>query len=373
MKRYILCFPAFIFLLTIIFSMNVFAAEEETVTDSDYYMQSVLSSADHKTLEALDEIGLSTFSPDEIFSLSFEKIGEYFSRTFIEKVKGTLSDMMLVLCMIVVLISAKAYFIHDNGRYINLFGVSLVVAAGVSSLESVINMLLNTVDVAGTFIHSYAPVYTLLLSLSGNGASALTYNSLIFTFAQIITLFTDSVLVKLLGAYLSVSVAFSLNTLTNLNRFVSLVNKAVNTAVGFISSTFAALLTVRGAFSAAADTVSAKSIRFIISNLIPVVGSSISDAYSTLMGSINVIKGSVAAVGILVIVIIVLPPVIEGAVCCLFFSFLSYVCEMAELNEVSAVLRALSSAVRILIMLNFLLMFMLIISTAIMLSAKGGV
>lgn len=373
MKKYFLYIPLFVCMLIYSFSPSAYATGDEVVTDAEHYTESILSAVDEETLEALEEIGLDSFSADEIFSVSFERIGEYFSKTISLKVKNSIADMMLILCTIVIIITVKSYFMSDNSRYITVFGISAVVIASMHSLEGVINMLINTLSAGSAFIHSYVPIYTLLLSLSGNVSSALTYNSLTFTFAQIITLLTDNAVTNLLGAYLSLSIAFSVNSTTNLNRFVSLANKTVNTVVGFASSTFAALLTVRGAFSVSVDTVSSKSMRFLIGNLIPIVGSSISDAYSTLLGSINVIKGSVAAIGILVIVIIIFPPVIEAAVYCLFFSFFSYICEMAELNEISSILKALSSGIRILIMLNFLLMFMLIISTAIMLSAKGGV
>lgn len=373
MKKIILYFPIVVGLITYCFPLSSFAAENDIITDSEYYTQSILSAVDKETLEALDEIGMNTFSTDEIFSVSFEKIGSYFSKTVFSGIKNNISNMMLILCIIVIIIALRSYFINDNSRYTAVFGVSAVVLVSVQSLEGIINMLINTLNAAGAFIHSFVPVYTLLLSLGGNTSSALTYNSVTFTFAQIITLFTDSAASNLLGAFLALSVAFSLNSVTNLNKFIAVVNKAVNTVVGFVSSTFAALLTVRGAFSASIDTVSSKSIRFIIGSLIPVVGSSISDAYSTLLGSINIIKGSVAVVGISVILIIIFPPVLEATAYCLFLSFASYISDMAELNEISSVLRALSSGLRFLIMLNFLLMFMLIISTAIMLSARGGV
>lgn len=354
-------------------STTVHAQTEEIITDSDYYTDSVLTSVDDDVIKALDEIGLDSFSIDDIFSVSFERIGSYFSKTVSEKLKSCLSDITYLLIVVVILISVKAYFITDRNRYISLLGVSAIVITAVNILESVINMLINTLSASGSFIHSYVPVYTLLLSLGGNVSSALTYNTVTFVYAQLITLFAENGAVPLLGAYLSLSVAFSVNSVTNLNRFISIVNKAVNTVVGFVSSTFAALLTVRGAFSASVDTVSAKSIRFLIGNLIPIVGSSISDAYSTLLGSINVIKGSVAAIGIIVIILIVVPPVIEAVLYSISFSLISYFCEMAELNDIASVLKALSSSIKLLVMLNILLMFILIISTAIMLSAKGGV
>ena len=95
----------------------------------------------------------------------------------------------------------------------------------------------------------------------------------------------------------------------------------------------------------------------MLSSLIPIVGSSISEAYSSLLGSINVIKSSVAVVGIIVIMIISLPPLIEGMLYCIAFSILSYICEMFECIQVSNILRTFYSAVRFLILINILEIF----------------
>ena len=132
------------------------------------------------------------------------------------------------------------------------------------------------------------------------------------------------------------------------------------------------MLSVRGILSATIDSASSKSIKYLIGSLIPVVGSSISDAYSTLLGSINVIRGSVAVAGIIIMLVITVPPVLEGVLYCIAFLTLSYTSEMMELKEISSVLKAFHSALRTVILLNIFQLFILLVSTAIMITARGG-
>ena len=102
------------------------------------------------------------------------------------------------------------------------------------------------------------------------------------------------------------------------------------------------------------------------------VGSSISDAYSSFLGSINLIKGSVAVIGILVIVIINIPIILETLAYYVSLNMLSFVAEAVNTKRAGDILRCFSCGMRILMLVSIFEMFILIISTGILLSVKNG-
>ena len=57
--------------------------------------------------------------------------------------------------------------------------------------------------------------------------------------------------------------------------------------------------------------MASKTARFLISGAVPVVGGAVSDAYATVKSSFDVIHGSVGTVGVIAMIIIMLPPVME--------------------------------------------------------------
>jgi len=362
-----------IFLITSFFLLNFISFNvSATETDEEYYSELLESVIDSDTLESLEEIGVESFTSDEIFSVSFSRVGEYFSTGLKEKSESIISAFFRMLCVLIIVITVKAFLWEDKDNSIIIIGVIAVTVLSVDICGSVLEMLLSTMKTSGSFMLAFIPIYTVILSLAGNVSSALTYNTVTFTLAQIFSVIINTLAVDLTCIFLSLSMAFSLNSGMNLNRFISTVNKLVSTVLGFFASCFTAVLSVRGILSAAIDSVSSKSIKFLIGSLIPIVGSSISDAYSTILGSINVIKGSVAVAGIIVMIIIVVPPILEGIIYCIGFTFLSYISEISELNEVSAVLKDFHSALRTVILLNVFQMFILIVSTGIMVAVKGG-
>lgn len=340
--------------------------------DEEYYSELIDSAIDSDTKESLRKIGIDDFSADEIFNVSFSRIGEYFSESVSDKSSEVISAFFKILTVLIILITLKSFLCSDDGKSIRLIGTVAVVILIVDICGNTIEMLLSTMKTSGSFMLSFVPIYTVILSLGGGVTSGITYNSVTFAFAQLISFVVNNFAADITGIFLSVSIAFSLNNTINFNRFISAVNKLVSTALGLLSSGFAAILSVRGVLSVAIDSATSKSIKFLIGSLIPIVGSSISDAYSTVLGSISVIRGSVAAAGIIIMLVISVPPILEGVLYCLCLAALSYISEMAELNEISSVIRSFYSALRTVLLLNIFQLFVLIISTAIMITLKGG-
>ena len=242
----------------------------------------------------------------------------------------------------------------------------------VNVISDSLNTVVSVLQTSGKFMLSFAPVYTLIISMSGNTASALTYNTFAVFFAEIISTVISTGAIDFIGCYFCLGISFSMNESINVGKFTTTVNRIINTFLGFIASVFTGYLSLRNILSVSVDRVSVRSIRFLISSLIPVVGSSISEAYSSLLGSINLIKSSVAIVGILVILIINTPIVIETLAYYISFNILSYTSDILSANKTGDIFRIFSRGIRILLLLCIFEMFIMIISIGIILSVKSG-
>lgn len=365
-------FVVFLMCALSFFSVQVRAVNE--IYDEEYFSESIFSSIDSEVADALEEFGIDSLQSEKIYSVSFSQIAEYFSDDLKSKAKNCIKDFLSLLSMLIVIATVNAYFTFENKEnLISVLGTVLITVFAVSGINPLMNMLLSTMKTNGSFMLSFIPVFTLLVSLSGSPGGAITYNTLSLFFAEGISGFINNFATPILGAFFSLSIAFSVNKTMNINRFINMVNKTVSVVIGFLACGFTGILSIKGVMSVTIDAVSSKSIRFLLSSLIPIVGSSISDAYSSLLGSINLIKGSVAMVGILVVLIISLPAIIEGFVYCISFSFLSYIAEIFGCEEISGIFRAFCSGIRTLLLLSIFEVFLLIISTGIMLTMKGGV
>ncbi len=360
-------------LLLCFFSLSVTAmsagveSELENSIDRDFF-----SSLDPEISRALEENFLDTLDPDIIFSKGTDSIKSYFSETLIEKVKGCGVWFFTVLSILMLLsVFTSAFDFSSSGDVFSLLSAVVLSVVTVEKIGLLISCVVSAVNLNGKLMLCFVPVFTLLVSLSGNPASALTYNSLVLLFGELMSSFIDGYFVGFIGAYFALSIAFSFYGGINLNRFVNSVNRTVTFILGFLASMFTGFLSLKNIIAYSTDSLSVKGVRFLISSMIPVIGTSLSDAYSTVLGSIHLMKGSLGAVGILAAVVINIPPLAEGAVYCFALSVLSGIAEMLGLVRASETLRCFSSCVRILLLVSVFQLFILIVSTGIMLALRG--
>ncbi len=351
-----------------------FTAYAENDTYDTYYKEiydRLEETVDSEIWDKIENFGLNNFASDKVYLNSFNEIGEYFKSCLWDKISNVRESFFNILLVLIFSSALKAFFLSERSNQISLLSVAVIILILTANINSTVNGIISSMKTGATFMLAFIPVYTVVISLSGNISSALSYNTLTVLFAQGISVFINYYAVDIIGVYFSVSIALSFNNVLNLNRFVIGVSKLINTVIGFIAGVFTAILSFRGILSVSVDSASAKGIRFLLGSLIPVVGSSISDAYSSVIGSFGLIKGSVASIGIVAMLLISLPAIIEGGVFCLTFSILSYFAEMLNDNESSAALRAVTAGLKFIVILSVLQVFILIISTGLMLLIRG--
>ncbi len=351
------------------FSLNVFATEEIKQDVSDR----LFSGMDDEITDILEDFGLDSLDYESIYNISFESVFLYFTDSF----KDYFSSGLKVFAEIfaVIILGGTVALITDERKYKNILNVVLIPLVTLMLVDEInlcLNSALSLLKLNGNFMMSFVPVYAVVIAAAGNPATALTYNTLVLGYAEFTSALINYGLIDLIGCYFCISIGFSVNTNINFSRFISAVNRFISFSLGLVSSVFASLLSVKGIFAAATDSVAAKGIRFTIGSLIPVIGSAISEAYSTLIGSIGVLKNSVAIIGILAVILINIPVVTELLILNVSLNVLSFISELYDCSELSDALKAFACGIKIIGLLVIFEAFILIITTAIMLSIKGG-
>lgn len=72
-----------------------------------------------------------------------------------------------------------------------------------------------------------------------------------------------------------------------------------------------AMLTFQSSISAASDSLAARTVKFAVGNLVPIVGGSVGDSLRTVGASLSLIKSTAGAAAVFAIISIALPPLIS--------------------------------------------------------------
>lgn len=361
----VLCLAALL-----IFSFDSSATSQELKAQLE---KSFFGELDSEVGEILEENEIVSFDYEKLFSSGFDNIRAFFSDTLKEKLEADAGWFFMMLCLLMLMsVFSSAYDFSSSNDMLALFTALIISVTTVGKITSFVNCTVSAISLNSKLMLSFVPVFTVLISLSGSPTSALTYNSLVLLFCELMSAFIDKIYLGLIGAYFSLSLSFSLNSNINLNRFVNCVNRCVNMILGFAASMFTGFLTLKNILSFSTDSLSVKGVKFLINSLIPVIGSSLSEAYSAILGSINLMKGSLGVIGVFALVLINIPALCEGVIHYALMSLLSCFAEILGLSRASETLKCFSSCVRILLLVCLFHVFILLISTGIMMMLKGN-
>jgi len=300
--------------LLLFFSVHSIA---DTVYSFDYSEENLVSPGDG-TLE-----DLKNRLPEEVESILPEgweteetpsfRLGDLFGQ-----VLGGLKDNLLptfgnaAKLLSVLLIAAIFYGFRDtlSGDTIKT-ALELAVVAG--STLAILEIELSVLRMAESYISSVCGVMNTLLPIMGGvclsvGASAMAAvtNVEMMAFAAISGNLFSVIVLPLSSMCLALASASNLGS-TKLRSLIKSLNWIASTVIALLLMGFAAFLAAQTKLAASADSLRIQGVKFAVSSFIPLVGGALSDALGTLSASFSVIKSSVGAVGIVVVVLMTLP------------------------------------------------------------------
>ena len=179
------------------------------------------------------------------------------------------------------------------------------------------------------------------------GSAAIYQTSSLFLTNSILQIL-DHILLPFLSMSFAIAIAnavYAEHTLDGLLQF----NKTIVTwSLGFLMSVFIGVISIQSIVSSAADGLTTKTTKYVVSNFVPIVGGAVSDAYVTVLGSLQVLKSTTGAIGIVVLLLIFLPILLRVV---LYRLVLKLAVACADLFSVSQVSRFLKGAEQVLSML----------------------
>ena len=208
---------------------------------------------------------------------------------------------------------------------------------------------------------------------NGQTVTASSYNLLMLGTTNSISFLSAHFLAPCMNIFLGFSVVSAISPTLRLSTLCNTISKIVKWVLGFCMSVFTGLLTIQSLLGGSVDVTTNRTLRFVVSSFVPVVGSALGEALSTVQGCIKVLKGGVGAFGVLAVVFMFLPILIE----CLLWQITLTVCagigDVFDLKEITSILNAASKVMSMMLAILLCTMAMMTISTVVVLMMGGAV
>lgn len=260
----------------------------------------------------LDEKGLSISSPESVAKIEpkgfIEKAAGYFKSAL--RAPFVMLGKIIAVTLLGVIIRSVSANEDTLSKVFEIICVVCTVAIITDTVKNSFQSVQDSINGINTYLISYLPVYSGITAAGGNVIGSNGYLAIMLFVCEIMGTIASRILLPFLSMVLAVTLVSAINPRLNFTDVANSVKKVVTVGLGLLMTVFTGIMAIQGITGAAADNVSTKALKFAASSFIPVIGNSVSEAYSTVKGSLGIIRSTVGSIGIIVLFLIIIKPVI---------------------------------------------------------------
>ena len=376
MKRFLL--GIFAFILFLMLPITAYAVEEDEYDQQlENYDLSFFDELDGDTVDLLEELGLTDFDYNALVDFSLSDLIESLKNIFIGSTQTPLQACVIILVFIIL----SSFFKNmrstlEDGEMGSMFSTvsALIIAAVLAvKMKNTISISCTSISVCANFIYAFIPAFCIIVATSGNTLAAFSTNTMLLSMAQVLNFISKNIFVPLTNCFLAVSICSGLRSELNLKSVLAFMKRYITTGISLCATAFVSVLSIKTAVAARADMLGIRSIRFAINSVVPVIGGSISEGLLTIQSYSSLIRSSVGVIGIIAVVLVFLPAIIEVALWRFFLGLSDLISEVFGDDSVSLVIKGFCDAMMIMEVILILSMVTTVISIGILIAAKGSV
>lgn len=345
----------------------VSASGADNITDD-------LSSDVQSVLEKYD---IRADNPDSVDSFGVGEILEYIYDIVTLKLASPLRTFFTLTAVIVFTAFMESSKGGLKGGTEHMSGLITAMAGAAAVIPDVCSCFLRvreTISQSSDFMTSFTPVFAGIIITSGSPGAGMCYNMTVYAVVNIIIQIIDKALLPILSMCLALSITDAVTkngSAGGLQRFMKTI---VTWTLGFLMTVFIGVLSVQGIVRGATDTFASKTAKYVVSNFVPFVGGAVSDAYSTVLGSLKILKSCTGFVGIVTLCILLLPVLLELMLYRLAVSGAAAIGEIFGADSMTRLLRGVEIALKMTfaVLVCFSVMFIVAIAVVLLMTGGGG-
>ncbi len=312
--------------------------------------EDILSASGAEELDSgdiLSEHGVTFDSPESILSLDPSEIWEELKKMLEDRLYRPVRTFILIAILIIAasLIESAGGTIRSKelSGIFELICVLSCTALIMPSVSDCLDTVLSAIKDGEKFMLGFVPVFSAMTAAEGSVTSASGYSFIVLGFSDIAIKLSESFFIPLLGMSLSLGIADACCDGINLTGLINAVKKIVTWGLGLVMTVFVGLLSIKSIVGTASDTLTLKTAKYLISNTVPLIGAAASEAYSSVKGSISLLKKGAGSIGIAAVCFMLLPPFIDVILYRAAFGLLGIISEIFGAKKLTALFKNINS------------------------------
>ncbi len=295
------------------------AADTVEVTDELYSVEEfdigsvidVLPDELRKQLPDGDLFESESFSEKFSARYFFELIGDTLKAALSPAVK--MMSLTLGLVLIASALTALKGLLRNDSlaslfEFISGLCIMLALYSSISDLFALASLYLTQLS---SIISAMVPLMLAIGTAGGNLSGSLVSSNAMMLGLAFVEMLAVHGLYPVLQICFGLTAASGIGGGLRLDGISKLVRGVFTWILGFIAAAISAVMSFQNAIAARADSLSMRAVKFAASKAVPVVGGIAGDAVTTVAGSLSLVRTTVGTIGVILIVMLTLPMIVN--------------------------------------------------------------
>lgn len=368
-------------ILSIVLLLILLMLSNLSVNAQDTYKEQFDASGFDSVYDSLPEEAKEYFSSFSVDLSDYNWVDEIKPQSVFERIielvktgfKGPLAAF--AACSAIMLITAAVKSLadrDDDNKTIGLVCMFGICSVTVIPICSLITSLESALKGCSTFMLSFVPVYTGILTVSGRTSSAVS-GGLLLSSAEAVSMLTSFAVIPTICATLALGISSAPSPLSLGNKAAESLKKISVWCIGTLATVFTGILSMQTVIGSVADNMKMRTAKMFTSSVVPVVGSALSESLSTVVTCFSMLRSTAGIFGIVALCVIVLPILIEIALWRLCIMLLGLLASFLNLSQETAIIGAVDSALSLMCGATLIISMLFIISLTVTVFAGGTV
>lgn len=331
---------------------------------------------DAQTKALLEQMGLEEINPAEYLQLQPETMAEIISALTKKNYPAPLAACFAICAVLLIGQMMNGLRPEKRPGFEKVFQYFAVVAAASAIMVPLVNRIgesFGRLEEASVFMTGFIPVFSVAASASGQPISATVSAASLLAVAEIVIWAVKSAVIPACGVFMAFGVVGGITDSADLQKLSAFFKGLIVWVLGASATVLVGMMSLKAYLTSAADSVTIRTLKMLVSGSVPIVGGGLSDAVSSVVSCFSIIKNAFGFFGVAAVLLCVLPEIISVVLWKLAVGLCAAMASATDQKGISKLLKTLGDMLSIVIAALVLTALVFIVGITVMMKTYGGI
>ena len=370
----------FLVFLFVLFPINAKATDEVASIENELFAEFDFSEIDQMLEDIFpgEKVGFlemvtKLISGELDFSLGVIK--EFVWNQFAFELSNSKSGLIHILLLVIVAAIFANFSSVFKSKQVSEIGFSMMymflLTVCLSNFHILVQSVAENLQKLMRFMEVLGPVYFLAVGMARGSMTSVAFYQLILVLIFLVELLILNFLLPAVKIYFMVKIIGEFSPEIPLSRFAEFLETIVNWSLKTLTASIIGINVIQGLLMPAIDSVK-RSVLLKSGEAIPMIGDLIGGSTEIVLGTAVLIKNGIGIVGMIICLIVCLPPLIQMGVTALLYQLVSAVAQPISDKRMVNCIGSVADGSKMLLKITATIGILFLLTIAVVAATTGG-